>query len=457
MRNYNDDISADVAVLPKSSSLMYSSDYNPRDGIEINQALNLDYIETYSRDNYLIMGDYRIERNGIDNNFPHNWRKLCDSNHLSHGVNRTAINLLASAGTGLYQEIKEGKYIVRDWILDDEISDWLDSFEYKTKVLPQQLYDWQYVENKFTIFSFNKGYSRGLNYKSFISKLTVAEAQDARLEFPDAKGRRKHIFLADWLYGGLGPDDLIPYLNFDIANPYKHKGGHSMIFTKMPSFGSSTFAYGRPPDVGATLWLEILRTLPNFHLANLKERSFKWIISVSQNYYKAICEAKNWTLISKEFIEWKAAFRQTIDEFLAAPDGDKIQTRLFLEHLNDAHTLKDTDLIKITKLEDDYKELSEVGINLYDIASTAFIAAKSMNPQLANIHLKNHALSGSELSEAYEGHIKTHAPMMRELLLYDVNLAIKLNWPNKKIKVGFIDQIFENQKPKTKTEEKQKL
>ena len=112
------------------------------------------------------------------------------------------------------------------------------------------------------------------------------------------------------------------------------------------------------------------------------------------------------------------------------------------------------DNIKITKLEDDTKELSETGISLYDTYTMGYISASSIHPQLANVHLKNHALSGSNLREAYEMHIKTAVPTMRMLLLHPVNTALKLNFPEKNMKLGFMDVAFEDFNEKNSTTKK---
>jgi len=197
--------------------------------------------------------------------------------------------------------------------------------------------------------------------------------------------------------------------------------------------------------------LKVLSLLPNFHRANLTERGFKWIVSVSADFYKQIREDNRWDENSEEFGNWKKDFQRKMDEFLLAPDADKVQTRFLTTFKTEAHTLKTVDNVMFTKLPDDTKELSETGVNLHDTYTMGFISSKSIHPQLANVNLKNQSLSGSNLREAYEMHIKTATPTMRMLLLQPVNTALKLNFPDKNLKIGFQDLAFENFNNKNST------
>jgi len=437
---------ADVAVLPRSKAVFYSSDFNPRDLANERNSGSQFYSEAYYSNNYLRFGEYKIEPNGIDNNFPQNYKLLLDSVYLAHGVKRTLINLLLSGGIGIYSEIKEDKKIIRDWQLDNEISDWLDSFNFTTDYIAELATDMVYIENCYTQFLRNKGARIGQSPK--IAALKYLPVEKMRLEFPDDFGKRFNVFYSDWILNNISPEEIQTFPIFDNRNPFENS--NSVMFIKMPTFGSTS--YGRPADIGASQLLKVLSLLPNYHKANLTEKGFKWIVSVSKDYYKTICEKYKWEIESKEFKAWKQQFQETIDNFLIAPDSEKVQTRLMTEFAYDPFTHKVIDSIQITKLEDDTKELSEVGMSLHDTYTIGYVSANAIHPQLANVSLKNHALSGSELREAYEMHIKTATPMMRTLLLHPVNTAIKLNFPNKNLKLGFMDVAFEdyNEKKNTK-------
>jgi hypothetical protein len=440
MSKDNFNINADVAILPRSSSLLYTQDTAAS---EVN-AMNLAYLEQNYYNNFLHFGKYRIEPNGLDNNFPLNFKALLDSVYIGHGVNRALINLLLSGGIGLYKEVKDGNKIVRDWQLDTEVTDWLDSFDFENKYLPKVATDMVYVENAWTSIKLNKGARIG---QPFIAALEALGVENMRLEYPNEQGQRKLGFYSDWLFSNLQYSDIVPFNLFDKNNPYKYP--ITVDFQKMPTFGSS--AYGRPPDISAVSMLKVLSLLPNFHRANLTERGFKWIVSVSSDYYRQIRDDNAWEEDSPKYGEWKKKFQEEIDSFLLAPDADKIQTRLLTTFKTDAHTLKTVDNIIITKLPDDTKELSETGVNLHDTYTMGYISAKSIHPQLANVNLKNQSLSGSNLREAYEMHIKTATPTMRNLILTPVNQCLKINFPTKNLKIGFQDLAFENFNDKNST------
>ncbi len=422
---------ADVAILPRSSSAMYTTDTS----VSEVTTQNLKYLENNYTNNGLVFGDYRIEPNGLDNNFPMNFKQLLDNVYIGHGVNRALINLLLSGGVGIYKEVKEGKEIVKDWQLDKQISDWLDGFDFHNVYLPEIATDMIYIENAWTALQRNKGARLG---KPFIAGLKAMGAENMRLEYPNEKGIRTKAFYSDWLYSNLHTTDIKAYNLFDKRYPYK--SAVSIMFEKMPTFGSQ--GYGRPPDISAVSMLKVLSLLPNFHRANLTERGFKWIVSVSADFYQNIRETNNWEKDSEGYIKWKEDFQKQIDEFLLAPDADKVQTRFLTTFVTTPHTLNTVDNVKITKLEDDTKELSEVGIDLHDTYTMGYVSAKSIHPQLANVNLKNQSLSGSNLREAYEMHIRTAVPTMRNILLNPVNTALKLNFPDKNMKLGFMDVAF---------------
>jgi len=440
----NTNETADVSVLPRSNALIYSS----RDVAQEIGNSNLKYLEQQQNGSFFVVGDKRIEPNGIDNNFPANFKNLLDSVYIGHGVKRTLINLLLSGGVGIYKEVKEEQKIIRDWQLDNQISDWLDAFDFHNIYLPEIATDMIYVENAWSAVVLNKGARIG---NPFIAKLEHLGAEKMRLEYPNSKGIRKNTFYSDWMYSNLRTNDITQYPLFNRANPYAKKV--SVIFSKMPTFGSSS--YGRPPDISAVSMLKVLSLLPNFHRANLTERGFKWLVSVSADYYKEVRDKNNWEANSKEYNQWKKKFMESIDNFLIAPDADKTQSRFMTSFATDPHSMKAIDNINITKLDDDTKELSETGMDLHDTYTMGFVSASSIHPQLANVNLKNQSLSGSNLREAYEMHIKTAVPTMRMLLLHAVNTAIQINFPGKKLKLGFQDVAFQDYNVKNSTEKKQ--
>ena len=344
---------ADVAVLPRSGAVLYTG----RDTASELSSTNLKYLEQNYQNNFLVFDKYRIEPNGIDNNFPTNFKNLLDSVYIAHGVKRTLINLLLSGGVGIYRDVKENDKIIKDWQLDSDISNWLDSFDFHNEYLPELATDMIYVENAWSAFQLNKAARLG---KPFIASLKALGVEKMRLEMPNANGVRANAFYSDWMFPNLQANEIKSYPFFDKRNPYKNKV--SVMFTKMPTFGSSS--YGRPPDISAVSMLKVLSLLPNFHRANLTERGFKWIVSVSADYYKQIREGNRWTEASEEYKKWKIEFQNKIDEFLMAPDADKIQTRFMTTFATDRHTLKPISNISLTKLDDDTKELTQKHLTL---------------------------------------------------------------------------------------------
>ena len=438
MRN---DIDSDVAVLPKSNSIFYTAG-DPREAQTSDQQFtDLKYLEDTRRDRYLLFGEDRILPNGFDNNFPTNYKALLDQVYIGHGVKRSLINLLLSGGVSIYKEIKEGNAVIKDWQLLSqfpEVEDWLEAMNFFTDYLPEAATDMIYVENTATIFSRNRGARLGISPK--IAALKLIGSEEARLDYAEFNQPHRYMYQSDWTYNTLRLENMIKYPMWDRSAPFA--APHAAVFIKMPTFAS--FGYGRPTDIGATEMLKLLAILPQFHRANLTEKPLRWIIKVNSSLYEKVCTANKWAITSKEFKEWKQKWQASIDSFLYAAKGDKVQTRLFTEFVRPLNANAPEDTISIEKLDDDTKELSETGLDLWDTATVGFVSANTVHPQLANINLKNHALSGSNLVEAYNMHILTATPTMRNLLLSPANTALKVNWPSLGLKLGFMDSFLTN-------------
>ncbi len=442
--------SGDVAILPKSGSVFYAaSDPREETGAGTMEFTDLKYLEDNRRDSYLLFGNERILPNGHDNNFPRNYKNLLDQVYIGHGIKRSLINLLLSGGVGLYRERKEGSNVVKDWQLlsaHPEIDDWLMGWGFFTDYLAEAATDMIYVENNTVLFSRNKGARHGFSPK--VASMKLINAEESRLQYTDFNRPRKYIYQGDWTCSDLRGQHIIKYPLMDVQRPFAHP--HSAMFVKMPTFASQ--AYGRPTDIGATEMLKLLAILPQFHRANLTEKPIRWLIKVNSAYYDEILKAKGWSKTDQKFIDWKEDFKTSIDTFLYAAKGDKVQTRFFSEFTKGV-TGQLEDKIQIEQLDDKTKELSETGLALMDSVTIGYVSANSIHPQLANIHLKNHALSGSNLKEAYDMHIQTATPTMRNLLLWPVNQAIRINWPKSGLKLGFMDaQLNTKEKPKEKTD-----
>ncbi len=440
----------DVAILPRSGTLFMSE--NPRERhADRFQKNGLRYVEANMRGHYLSMGDFKILPNGADNRFPENFKELLDSVYLG-GVKSTLVDLALSGRPIICKEvIKEGK-VVNEPVIDNEISDWLDSWRFYEEYLDEIATDMVYVENGWTAMKLNRGARFGLEEPK-ITALEHFGVEDMRLGYAE-NGRPKKAYMADWGFNALAPEGVAEYPLFDYRDPFRHP--ISFAFEKTPTFASK--GYGRPRDIGATQQLRVLSLLPNYHYGNLTQKGFKWVVYIDQNYYIGICEKNNWKPDSKEFREWKKDFLASIDTFLISEDGSKVQTRFQTEfRYNGQRGDAMHKSVHIEKLEDDTKDQAQVGLDLHDSYSVAYTSALGISPKLANLNLKNHALSGSDVKEEYEKHIRTTAPRIRNKILSPVNAAIRANWPKKRLKIAFQDSLLITPtQPKTNVKEKQK-
>ena len=95
------------------------------------------------------------------------------------------------------------------------------------------------------------------------------------------------------------------------------------------------------------------------------------------------------------------------------------------------------DYIKITALDSKLKETSESHLKLYEQVISSITSAESVDTSLASVVSGSKMNSGSEMLNSHNIHqqVKTNIP--REVICASINEAIRINFPEKDIKMTF--------------------
>lgn len=68
---------------------------------------------------------------GADNNLPKNIRRILEKNNLAPGILDRKLGLIYGQGPMLYTLDVQENERVQKWVQDEEIQDWLDSWDYR--------------------------------------------------------------------------------------------------------------------------------------------------------------------------------------------------------------------------------------------------------------------------------------------------------------------------------------
>ena len=124
-------------------------------------------------------------------------RDLLEKNNLGPGILDRKTGLLYGQGPMLYRINVVNNERIQEWLIDDEIQEWLDSWDYK-----------QYIRSAFVEYTHMKGVfakyycAKSLRIgKPWITRLECLHSKDCLLEYPENGSRMlddvKHILTGD--------------------------------------------------------------------------------------------------------------------------------------------------------------------------------------------------------------------------------------------------------------------
>ncbi len=436
MRNTNIEyIGNDAIIDTPQVAFTYQVSETPRDFFQFKGDSNgLDWNNKYN-----FIGDYVVYPYGSNNDLPDVIRKVVQSNYIAPGILKKKLQLLWGLGPKLYREKIENSVLSRDWQEDDEIQQWLDSWDSDKYVL-QCATDFQHIEGVFSRFELTRGSRIG---KPFISKVVHMFPDRTRLGGLKQNLMREatHAIVTDWSFNTLNAlMQYKVYPLFDFVNPFSNS--NAVLYSNMYSF--CTDYYTVPDLYGSLEWLNRSTAVPLIFKALSKNSiNLKFHIVSPQKYWdnqenriKENCTARGIDYKHSMLLEYQKEFLQKIALVLS---GDA-NTGKYL-HTTKEFTVDGTNLIEhgweIKVIDQKIKDFVNAQIQISQRADHALSAGIGLHSALGNVSESGKSDSGSEQLYALKNYLLTGIDIPEMIVMKAINYAIKANFPNKNLKLGF--------------------
>lgn len=403
-------------------------------------ALNWGNIQNY-------LGDYVIYPYGTNNDMPNIIKDVVDNSYNVPGFLKRKTELLWGSGPKLYKdEIHEGKDI-RVRVNDTTVQAWLDSFKYEDYLL-KCCVDYQHIQGVNTRFELNKGSRLG---KPFINKLHHIQSDKARLaRLKQSKEETPtHILVGTWNFNHINAiSETKAYPLFDHNKPFENE--NSVIYSNMYTF--CTEYYSVPDLYGSLEWINRSTAVPLIFKAFAKNSiNLKYHIISPASFWdkkrtelQEKCRQENTTYTESMLKEYERQFLEQIGEVLS---GSQNAGKYF--HTNRKMVVMGHELIEegweIKVLDQKIKDFVEAQVMISDKADKAIAAGVNVHPVLANMTSDGKANSGSEQIYALLNYLNTGVDIQEMVICKPLNYALKANFPNSGLKVGFFHNVPELQ------------
>lgn len=385
------------------------------------------------------IGEFEVIANGQENSYPDELRDILDDNNITPEILNKQAQLLYGQGPALYKVAYEKGRRVKYWQNDPEIEAWLDSWDYEEYLL-RSCIEFRTTNGNFTKYYRNKGFRVG--DKPAIAKLEHVSHMYARLEWPDANKQIRGIIVGDfhqpWKYG------LRRYPVFDAEAPFTYPV--SMRYSNLYSFALD-WEYSRSPIHGSLNWIRLASSIPRL-LASFNDNSMaiKYHIEVPALYWEGLkaelqskCLQAGIVYTDKMFETEKDKVMMKFADTLAGNDkvGKFVSTVTFFDEMANQYTGW-----KITPLDQKVKDFIDAQVGIANEALFEVTSGIGLHPALSNLSKDGNLPSGSEQLYAFKLYLNTGVDIPEQIVCKDINMAIRANFPGKKLRMGFYHDVL---------------
>lgn len=414
----------------------FETSSNPRD---FDSFRSNDRSLDWSNNNHFHIGEYRVFPYGNNNQLPTEIRDVVQQNYMAPGLVKKKTQWLWGKGPKLYTETVVNGLMVKNWTEDNEVIEWLNSWDYET-YLTAACVDFNHIEGFFSKVVKAKGGRIG---KPSIAKLEHVKPDRARLAslMASPSPKETHAILTDWNFEMIN-SILNPkvYPLFDFKNPFAHN--HSVYYSNMYSFCSD---YYTVPDIyGSMEWLRRSTAIPLI-LKALSNNSLnvKYHVISPQRFWdqKKTAIEENCTKLGVAYkesmlIKFKTNFLKQITKVLSGENN----TGKFW-HTTEDVTIEGTNIIKhgweIKLIENKIKDFIDSQLAIGTRADHAVSSGIGIGNVLGNVSEGGRSSGGSEKLYAMKEYLETGVDIPEMIVCKPLNFAIAANWPDKKLKIGF--------------------
>lgn len=384
---------------------------------------------------------YTVFQYGSTNDLPKIIRDVVQENYIAPGILKKKTQLLWGKGPKLYiEEFDDKGDLVKKWTKDPVVTKWLESWD-ADKYLMKACVDFHYIECVGTMMYQDR--SSRLGYAPKIAKLEHRNPNNhrlAKLASDKGKDATHCIYTPDFGSHLISTTEHSVYPLFDYNDPFKHKNAY--FYSNMYSFCSDYYAV---PDLyGSLEWLRRSTAVPLILKAFAKN-------SINVKYH-VISPAKFWEKMKDDILEKCKLDGKNYEESMLLTERTNY-LRKVTKALSGAdntgkfwHTVKYVEVDQNNILEQGW-EIKEIPGNLKDLvtsnleiskeANRSVAAGVGMHPALGGAGESGKSDSGSEQLYALKNYLITGIDIPEMIVTKALNYAIKANWPEKEVKIGF--------------------
>ncbi len=384
------------------------------------------------------IGDFQIVANGNENNYPDEIRLILDENNLTPEVLNKQAQLLWGQGPALYRIKFENGRRMKFWDENAAIQSWLDSWDYEDYLLKASI-EFRTLNGHFTKYYRNRGARIG--GKAAVAKLEHVSNMFSRLEWPDENNQIKAVIVGD--YRQPWKNGLRRYPIFDPETPFSSPV--SMRYSNLYCFALDN-EYSRSPIHGTINWIKLGSSIPKL-LTNFNANSMaiKYHIEVPAVYWDHMrqkleeeCVKQNIPFTEKAFEKLKDDTFEAVS--LALSGNDKVGKFLTTDSLWDDSGNEYVGW-KIKPLDQKVQDFIEAQISISDQALFMTTSGLGLHPALSNLSKDGNLPSGSEQLYAFKLYLATGVDIPEGIVMKDINMAIKANFPGTDLRLGFYHDI----------------
>lgn len=381
----------------------------------------------------------RIVPYGENNNLPSVIRNIMDANNLAPGIIEREIGLLYGDGPRLYRvECLNGE-VVRNYVDDNEIWKWLNSWNFR-RFIDMASVEYKYMKGVFVRRYLNKGARVGIGNR--VMKLEVVPSVDARLEW--ASSRRledvKRIYIGDF-ENDCANTGITSYTVYNSEDPWRTPV--SMSYHNSYSFARNF--YSVPSYYGTLKWImrssdipEILRYLTDNGI------SVAYHVHSPAAYWEDKMEKIQTKYPGKDesyYDEKLEELKQNIFKMLSDVLAGKKNAGKFIDTVDFKDSEGKDCSWKIDPIDHKVKDFIESQLKIAEKADSATTSGLGLHPSLSNIIVGGQLASGSQMLYALKLYLASDTAIPEEVIFEPVNQAIRDNFPDKDVKIGFYHKV----------------
>lgn len=427
----------------------YTFEISSRSRSEIEQHYNQNFNDDTWDDLAIHFDGMKVFQFGRDNNLPIEIRDTVGGNHLLPRIFTKRGFLTWGKGPRLYKETFEEGKIRYEFVEDNQIQDWLESFghvDYLLKIIT----DFNHLELAWSKVHLRK--EARLNGGRYpIGSIEHVPAEKVREATKDINSDiATHGVVGDW--NRMWKRNFRAFPLKDWKKPTSQKT--ALHCHKNPSF--ATDHHTRPDIMGLLPWLRRSSAIP-YILEALSNNSLniKWHIISPAAYWEKIkegleekCAIEGIEYEDKMLEDAKDKKFADLAKVLAGERnvGKFFTSEMVVEVLGTTIIEHKWEIIPIDQKVGDYVKAQ---LEIAKAANMATVAGGGLHQALSNVAADGKSDSGSEQLYAMQNYILTEVDVPELIICQAINKAIKVNWPTSNIKLGFYRSLPVREEDKT--------